>query len=199
MFCGEEDARCQTEEELGRTWPFFFLGAGSVSVCLSQGSKSRGGPKYGTAQAQAHGTVRTKVQCPIPPVELQTRVPFSSLFSVSVSTSTSHPSSSSPPTNQPPFPPSPLIPSRRHCDLLKLDPTRATTRGEGSPPRHGRAGPGKVWHVIKPSRSVPPSSALPPGRLTQVEVPSAAPHTILTYVDDWLGLILETKVGDGVT
>lgn len=103
-------------------------------ACLSQGSKSRGGPKYGTAQAQTHGTVRTKVQCPIPPVELQTRVPFSSLFSVSVSTSTSHPSSSSPPTNQPPFPPSPLIPSRRHCDLLKLDPTRATTRGEGSRP-----------------------------------------------------------------
>lgn len=68
-------------------------------ACLSQGSKSRGGPKYGTAQAQTHGTVRTKVQCPIPPVELQTRVPFSSLFSVSVSTSTSHPSSSSPPTN----------------------------------------------------------------------------------------------------
>lgn len=125
MFCGEE--------ELGRTCPFFSLGAGSVSVCLSQGSKSRGGPKYGTAQAQTHGTVRTKVQCPIPPVELQTRVPFSSLFSVSVSTSTSHPSSS-PPTNQPPFPPSPLIPSRRHCDLLKLDPTRATTRGEGSRP-----------------------------------------------------------------
>lgn len=134
-FAGRRmDARCQMEEELGKKGHVLFSSA--REACLSV---RRRGPRAGegrnTAQVQAHTRCGTKVQCPIPPVELQTRVPFSSLFSEgSVSTSTSHPSSSSPPTNQPPFAPSPLIPSRRHCDLLKLNPTRAATRGEGSRP-----------------------------------------------------------------
>lgn len=134
MFCGEEDG-CQMSDG-GGAWKghvLFFLGAGSVSVCPSQGSKSRGGPKYGTGT----GTHTVRYQSPMsnPACRIANTGPFSSLFSEgSVSTSTSHPSSSSPPTNQPPFAPSPLIPSRRHCDLLKLNPTRAATRGEGSRP-----------------------------------------------------------------
>lgn len=39
----------------------FFLGAGSVSVCPSQGSKSRGGPKYGTGT----GTHTVRYQSPM--------------------------------------------------------------------------------------------------------------------------------------
>lgn len=156
MFCGEEDG-CHMSDG-GGAWKGHVLFSSAREACLSF---CRRGPRAGevrnTAQVQAWSRYGTKVQCPIPPVELQTQVPFSSLFSEgSVSTSTSHPSSSSrQPTNHL-LRPRPSFQSRRHCDLLKMNPTRAATRGERRRPDMEERGPGKVWHVIKPSPSVPP-------------------------------------------
>jgi len=110
----------------------FFLGAGSLTF-------RRRGPRVGWTEIRSRYSTVPKVQCPIPPVEFANRDPNSFPFcfnfpSVIITT-----------TNQPPLRPRPLIPQRGHCDL----PNFGQRPAEGSPPRDARAGPGKVWHVIR--------------------------------------------------
>jgi hypothetical protein len=158
MFCGEEEVA-----EGGEAWKdgmsvFFSAREACLSVAgvgpRAGRSEIRSRYRYSTAQ-------KSNVQSRLLNCKHGSQF-FSVLFQLTF------PSVIITNTNQPPLRPRLLIPRRRHCDL----PNFGQRPAEGSPPKDARAGPEKVWHVIKlsPRALSPlrgPFSGSPPGRLTK--------------------------------